>query len=138
MIVTTVEVRVLHQVKFVDRIDLLTAGDRGRGGRGSAAATADVSVMVVMVAVHVLVVGTAVVVLHGQVQRHGVRTDFVRRRSAAVHRHVRTAETVNRMVAGVRTCVRSKNKKTYQKYEYHVILSIIFFFFRGWDDFQDF
>lgn len=101
LMIVTVEVRVLHQVKFVDRIDLLT-GDRGRGGRGRAS-DVSVMVMVVMVVVHVLVMGP-VVVLDGQVQGHGVRTDLVRRRGAAVHRHVRTAETVDRMVSGVRTC----------------------------------
>lgn len=58
-------------------------------------------VVVVIWVVHVLVEGP---VVDGQVQRHGVGADLVRRRGAAVQRHVRTAETVHRMFAGVRTC----------------------------------
>lgn len=100
--VGTVEVRVLHQVQFVDGVDLL-ARHRGRG-------TADVMVMVVVVMViwmvQVLVEGP---VVDGQVQRHGVGADLVRRRGAAVQRHVRTAETVHRMFAGVRTCEVCRN-----------------------------
>lgn len=53
--VVAVEVRVLHQIQFVDGVDLL-ARQHGRG-------TADVMVMVVMVVIlvmHVLVVGPVV------------------------------------------------------------------------------
>lgn len=59
LMVVAVEIRVLHQIQFVDRVDLL-ARHHGRG-------TADVMVMVMMVViwvVHVLVMGT---VVNGQV-----------------------------------------------------------------------
>lgn len=95
--VGAVEVRVLHQIQFVDGVDLL-ARHHGR-------CAADVMVMMVVVVV-IWVVNVLVErpVVDGQVQRHGVGADLVRRRGAAVQRHVRTAETVHRMFAGVRTC----------------------------------
>lgn len=100
--VGAVEVRVLHQIQFVDGVDLL-ARHHWRG-------TSDVMVMMMVVVViwvvHVLVEGP---VVDGQVQRHGVGADLVRRRGAAVQRHVRTAETVHRMFAGVRTCAVCSN-----------------------------
>jgi len=95
--VGTVEVRVLHEIQFVDRVDLL-AVDRGYGAADHVMAV----VLVVLMVVNVLVMGP---VVDGQVQRHGVGADLVRRRGAAVQGHVRAAEAVHRMVAGVRTCV---------------------------------
>lgn len=101
--VGAVEVRVLHQIQFVDGVDLL-ARHHGR-------CTADVMVMMVVVVVVIWVVNVLVerAVVDGQVQRHGVGADLVRRRGAAVQRHVRTAETVHRMFAGVRTCEACNN-----------------------------
>lgn len=98
MLVAAAEVRVLHQIQLVDRINLLARDD----GRGSA------HVMMMVVVVVVLGVGVQVLVVHAvvhrQVQRHGVRADLVRGRGAAVQGYIRTAEAVHRMVARVRTC----------------------------------
>lgn len=78
--VVAVEVRVLHQIQFVDGVDLLA---RHHGRR-----TADVMVMVVVV--HVLVVQVLVMgpVVDGQVQGHGIGANLVCRRGAAVQGHV--------------------------------------------------
>lgn len=119
VIVAAAEVRVLHQIQLVDRIDLL-AGQRcrGAGGHVMTVLLQKMRVLVVMVMVVLLLlllllkvlVILMVLVLHGQIQGHGVRSDLVCCRGAAVQGHVRTAEAVHRMVAGVRTCTKKKKK----------------------------
>lgn len=101
VVVVAVEIRVLHQVKFVDRIDLLS---RYRG----ISATADM--MLVLMVLMMMVVVLSVLVncpVDGQVQWHGVRADFVGCGNTAVQRYVRTTETIHRMIADIRTYTNS-------------------------------